>query len=353
MTTAIYFLAIIWLASTGSYNGWQVPIMFAINGYLSAITLIWGGWCLAKYGEKPLTRPLIVFWLVGVLISTLAGDPDSVARIFFYAILIAIYHLPHDIQGLRRAAYCAGWVIFPLATFWQWENGNSLTMIIWGLYWLGLGLGDGRNNLGFAVLAGVALISNQSEGGMLAVLAGAAAWAWLRWPQHRRRLVWALAPGLIIAWLVMLTIKINDFGSFWLRTEAYNVAWAGITRSPLIGHGLNTFDLMIGDWHAIDPHNLILSVLWETGLVGLLVSAWLVYRLIASHQFEPWSAAWLVTFASHSMVDLPLFASFFTAVILFVILGGLPCREKITLAWPWPRRWPRSWPARLLRYRLR
>ena len=339
----VYSLSLIWLAVTGSFQGWQASWLLAINGYLSAGILVWGGWQFGRKGAKPLTWPLVIFWCFGVLVSALSKDTASIARIFFWAILIAVYHLPHDLEALGRGARWAGWVIIPLAVIAPWENENSMAMLIWGLYWAGLG---NRFSWPYTVLAGGALLSTHSEGGLLAMLAGGAIWAWLRWPAYRRWLAGGIIAGLGLSWLAMLAIKVGDVGSFWLRVWAYEYAWAGFTHSPIIGNGLNTYEVLISYWLAIDPHNLLLTILWETGLVGLAISLWLVYRLLALHDISGWVAAWLVTFLSHSMVDLPLFASFFTAVTLFMILGGLPCKEKITSAWPWlrPSSWP--WPAR-------
>lgn len=354
----IYALLLLWLTLSGSYAAWQVKTLFTINGYLAGLGLIAGGWFLGRNGSKPLTWPLITFWLFGLFVSVLSRDTDSVARIYFWAILIAIYHIPHDLAALRRGARWAGWPIFiSVGAGIMWENGNSMAMLIWGLFWLGVGEGDKWRYLSilYAGLAGWALLMTYSQGGVLAVLAGSAMWAWLRWPRHRALLGACMLIGLAVAWVVVLNMKLNDVGSFWNRLELYKFAWAGFQNSPLIGNGINTFFVYVRtrDWGAHNPHNLILTVLWETGLVGLAISIWLVARLLTQHRIQPWAAAWLVTLFSHSMVDLPLYASFFTAVTLFIILGGLPCKEKITSAWPWPRRWVWPWPAQTFRSRPR
>jgi len=350
----IYALFLTWLALSGSYNAWQTPPLLAINGIFSAGLLVLGGWQWGSRGARPLTWPLIIFWLVGLVASVPGGNPASVVRLYYWAVLIAVYHLPVGLGELRRGARLAGWVIFPWIIFWPWENGNSLAFVIWGLFWLG---GGGP---AWSGLAAIALATTRSEGGILAVAIGAAAWAWLRWPQRREWLAGPIVAGLWGIGAAVVFSKLNSAPSFWYRVQAYGLAVAGFVRAPLIGHGLGTFDFLLprsgpGQWHAIDPHNLLLNTLWETGLVGLCAGIYLVFRLEQGHnKFEPWIVAWLVTFASHSMVDLPLYSSVFAAVTLFLILGGLPvCREKITLAWPWPRRWRWPWPAPLLPRRSR
>jgi len=344
----IYALLLIWLALSGSYNAWQTPPLLAINGIFSAGLLVLGGWQWGSRGARPLTWPLIIFWLVGLVASVPGGNPASVVRLYYWAVLIAVYHLPVDLGELRRGARLAGWLIFPLGIFLPWENGNSLAFIVWALLWLGV---IGLDN--WVMLAGIALIATHSEGGILATSVGGLAWAWRCWPRGR----WLIA-GLVVAGLVFIVANKSawDGSSLSLRIETYKFAWSGVVQAPLTGHGVDTFDLVLYDgmWTAVDPHNLLLTILWETGLAGLVAAGYLVFRAVQSYKFAPWAIAWLVTFASHSMVDLPLYSSFFAAVTLFMILGGLPpCKARITLAWPWPRRWPWPWPVSLLPRRLR
>ena len=193
-----------------------------------------------------------------------------------------------------------------------------MAFLAWGLLWLGAEAG-GLVWLGLGLLA---LLVSGSAGGLLAMLLGGAGYAWSKWRPDRLTTVSGL---LVLAVLVFVLLagQANDSGSWDNRLLIYQHAGRGIVAAPLLGHGADAYRLVVGTWLALDEHNLALTILHETGLAGAVVAAWGLVWLVKRHEFAPWQVGFLACFAGHSMVDGPLFASFFAGVVLMLVLGGL------------------------------
>lgn len=311
-------------------------MLYHFNGYLAIVAYLLCGFALAKYGLKPLSIPLMVYWLYLFLVTAPLSDPaPGVNRLVFWMLLIAIYHLPVDLTILQQSARLAGWLVFPLAIAWHWTNPNILSFSLWALLWLGLTIGSPWLFMGLAWLA---LALTDSQGALLATLTGAAFWWW-----YLTRNKWILA-GLVTTmgagWLLTIGAKLSSNNSFGNRMAIYQTAWQGILERPWSGHGVSTFEAIAQGQYYYEHHNLLLTVLWEGGLIGLALALWVGYVALTRHHWPGFGLAWLVTFLAHSMVDNPLFST--TALILFALLGGLPCKEKPISPWLWPGRlvWP-------------
>lgn len=326
-------LVLVWLALTGSFNAWQTGPLLAMNGFVS-LGLVAG--VIYQFRPKPLTWPLLALWLV-LAFSTALNNPAGWGKLYYWLVLIAVYHLPQRAGERQRAAVWAGWVLFPLAILLPWENGNSMAFMVVPLLWLG---GE-RAGPRWLTLGVVALLASGSTGGLLAGVVGLAVYAWQRWPPDKKT---AGLAGLVLAVLLagLIAGQANNSGSWANRVAIYRHALVGISQAPLAGHGADSFSLTVAGWPALDEHNLILTTAHESGLIGLAVAGWLVSWLVMRHTFNPWQAGLLTSVAVHSMVDGPLFGSFFTGVVVMMVLGGLPCKASITWAWRWPGRWP--WP---------
>jgi O-antigen ligase len=167
------------------------------------------------------------------------------------------------------------------------------------------------------------MLATNSEGGMLALLGGGAVYTWARLGRSKS---FGLGLALIgLACVVMVTAaKVNDEGSFGLRLVMYRTALADIQAAPIWGHGAHTFQSFreTGSPLSDSEHNLALTLARETGLAGLLVVGWLVFRATRLQKFSALSLAFIGAFVIHSMVDGPLYANFLGAIGLFLVLGG-------------------------------
>jgi hypothetical protein len=318
----IYAIALLWLALAGSQI--TTARMMTANGHLAAVMLLYAGYRLGRYGAKPLTWPLCVFWLL-VTAVTLASGPTGkgLDRLYLYAILIGVYHLPIDLTALNRSAFRIGWLIMPLS-FVIYPNPNIAAMAIWAIFWVGFPEDESDWKQPAWASAGiVAMLATNSEGGMLALLGGGAVYTWARLGRSKS---FGLGLALIgLACVVMVTAaKVNDEGSFGLRLVMYRTALADIQAAPIWGHGAHTFQSFreTGSPLSDSEHNLALTLARETGLAGLLVVGWLVFRATRLQKFSALSLAFIGAFVIHSMVDGPLYANFLGAIGLFLVLGG-------------------------------
>jgi hypothetical protein len=311
----IYALLLLWLALTGSFEGWyQLPLLW-LNGLASVLILLRWAWLL-KRGQpwRPLSLPLLIYLLVAS-VATLITPGDGMINWYYRLVLVAIYHVADpDIEELGRGAFFAGWIVTPLAFLLPWENGNSLAFVLWGLFFMSLAY-KADYRLGFLTLGIIAF--NGSEGGVLAMLAGLLAWA----AGRRPGMFW---PAFSLAGIVGGAIIIDKYAShsLWNRLEIYQSAWSGFLQSPWWGNGLHSFYTVLSNGsQTLGQHNLVLWLLWETGLIGLVIGLWLVISL-ARPGAPAWALAWLVAFATHAMVDNPLQHSFLVGAVLMLILAG-------------------------------
>lgn len=320
----IHILLLLWLTITGGFFGLHYPKLFVINGWLAGACLIAFGWQIHRQRWLPLSLPLLAYWLLTVLMTAMAGSTGGIARTYLILILIAIYHLPVDLDRFRKSATWAGWIIFPLTMVWPWDNPNVLAMDIWGLFFLGLR--PGWPGLLYAGMASIAMLATHSEGGLLAMLAGFAVYAWHRFGRGRTSWLAGLAGLIGLVWVGILISKAHEYGSVYLRFQVYQAALAGTT---FWGNGAGTFHVVAyNGWSTWEHHNLFLTILWQTGIPGLATIAWLIYRVRERLIVPSWAGAWLAAFISHSLVDAPMFVNFISSVVLMIILGGLACQTK-------------------------
>lgn len=327
----IYTIGLLWLALTGSFWGWGQPTALLINAILAIFAVLWWIWELYhKRGEKPLTPYLVALWLVFVLTSVQSFE-RSLVRLYYYLVLIAVYHLPVDMPQLRRGAWFAGWLFFPIA-FVLPENTNSIAMAIWSLLFLADYDGEQRWLIpAYWGAGGIALAWTHSEGGMLAALVGAAyilyksdfALAERFGPLFSRAGIFGLVG---VAGITTVSAKIGHYGTFGVRLDIWRDV---LTHISVFGHGADTFYFLgANGWDTYDQHNVVMMVLWSAGIVGVVAIGWLLVK-IQKLIFEPWAVAWLFVFAGHSMVDNPLIIAFLPATVLMIVLGAGNERDYI------------------------
>ena len=183
-----------------------------------------------------------------------------------------------------------------------------------------------------AILAVVALIVTGSRGAWLGALAGAAVAVVLVWraiglslPGRRSRLGWLIMAGAAFVGVLLLPGLVSrmlsgDAG----RIELWSAAWSMFTASPIVGVGPGAWPGLRASTPISDgnlavlatSHNSILQIVAETGLLGLLIAAWLTLAILRlawravtagtdpdQRQMAIVAAASLVATGAHSVVD--------------------------------------------------
>ncbi|MFA6161156.1 MAG: O-antigen ligase family protein [Patescibacteria group bacterium] len=197
--------------------------------------------------------------------------------------------------------------------------------------------------LSAATLAGVAEILAQSMGGMLAMGIGLVLALLIN--KNTRRVGLAVTViGLIASGIVGYkilntqlhpanignTIATSKKWSSMVRTVIWQESWQIVKVHPFMGTGLRSYQTAIIPFHKATwmeiyphPHNIILMLWIETGLLGLLSFIWLcVVWVQAVRKNKNW--IWLVPLVvilAHGMVDMPYFKN--DLAMQFWILAAL------------------------------
>ena len=173
-----------------------------------------------------------------------------------------------------------------------------------------------------------------SRGGYLAMAAVAVGLAL----SHRRRL-WLLA-GTVVAGAVLaaippifhrISVEFQNVGGTTFfgragRIELWKATLEMLRQHPIFGAGLSGFAERVAPyWNAnhperfIDPHNIVLNIWVETGVLGVLAFAWLIVAAFRAswHGWKTSDADWrpiflgvflaLVAIVIHGLVDVPYF----------------------------------------------
>ncbi len=101
-------------------------------------------------------------------------------------------------------------------------------------------------------------------------------------------LIYVTPQGFSTSQRISNLVKIEDLGfgddaAILTRVESYKLSWQMFTERPLIGYGFGSFNGYNNiKWTTIQkyPHNIILEILSELGIVGLILFLLLCYLLI-------------------------------------------------------------------------
>jgi putative inorganic carbon (hco3(-)) transporter len=165
----------------------------------------------------------------------------------------------------------------------------------------------------------VALILTYSRGAWLAVIVGVVVFLALkRGVPHRKWIVAAVLALLLVSPLMFARLKgtFHDASSN-ERLSMYKVAVAKIIDQPFLGNGLYGFrkTLEQADYSGEIlnyPHNIILNFWTETGLLGVLSFAFIIFLALQKYRSKTSvlglaAALYLLAMFAHGMVDAPYF----------------------------------------------
>jgi len=206
----------------------------------------------------------------------------------------------------------------------------------------------------FLLVAGPAMLLTFSRGGFLAMAAVAVGLAL----SHRRRL-WLLAGTAAVAAVLVLippiytrvSVEFQNVGGTTLFGRAGRLAlWSAtlqmLSHFPVFGAGLSGFADRIGPyWNAdhperfIDPHNIVLNFWVETGVLGVIAMAWLLF-IGFRWSWHGWRAGqdlWraislgallaLVAVVVHGLVDVPYFKNDLS-LEFWIVIAMIECARR-------------------------
>lgn len=335
--TEISLLIAVLLFFTWSGIGMPYSLVMMRGGYRK-IALPKFSWAYVLYCGSVVVSIFYSSWLPGSII-------DLQLLIISAVLFIAIINLPQDLgpivlSGLMITGLAYIIIIVLPNTLWQPNNTAAFVnvMII-----ISLALIIRSRQI---ILAGICLGASLavlwftgSRGGMIAGMVGISIILLMSWYG---------GPGFKYPWLVAAVDLIGSVlfvytGSIPRSANVVVAAGAAMAHradvwlmslnlffdNPWLGAGPNTFaHLMPGLNQWIHPHNLIIQILIERGIIGILTAAILLTIILGSLLFysvDPlYKAAGLALLAVvliHGMVDLPWHEPFVMRPM--IILGGL------------------------------
>lgn len=314
-------LLIIFLAVAGQLEFYTSPIfgvMFVFLGIL-ALPLAIALWL--RDSRPPLLLPAACLLLVPSVISTLANVDIAnfaLSRLLLFTIALAALVIGSaiDESHLRQGLHYAGmaWpVIWATDALSSWAHHIDL-LGFWPVLFI-LSFWRTRYRL-FAIPHVIILLHRTSRGAIVAVIIGLVVYEWLERGRPKPSPLTLIASGLgsvVGVWgLVMLR-----YSNAMARPIYWYDSWLAFLGSPIVGvgpYGLNVRELVLDpssqSIHQIHAHNMFVSWLAETGLIGLaclvLVIAYL-YCTRSAYQAKPWQLSFLAGVLVWSTVDQPLF----------------------------------------------
>jgi O-antigen ligase len=296
-----------------------------------------------------LLEPLIFFWVLANVIREMRQARWILGGLVVAGVVVALANSYVDLQAIRHHTLNPSEVA-PVVIF---TNPNDIPLFLMPLIGIASCLflyeSDRRVRVlsgAFVVIALASTLLSFSRGGYLALAAVAVGLA----VSHPRR--WWLLGGAVAAAIVLVLIPpINhrlavevDFsnGSNTLvgRFELWRVSLLMLKDHPIFGAGLSGFAQTLAPyWNPthidrfIYPHNIVLTLWSETGLLGLAAFAWIMVAgfVQSRNLWTDGAVEWrpiglgvllaLVAVVVHGLVDVPYFKNDLSAE--FWILLGL------------------------------
>lgn len=329
----IFLLGVVglWLAQ----RGWQRLIL--LRPYVWPISMLMAASVLAVavapdtlaalgVWRAYIAEPLLVF---AVLVTTFTHDDWRKAGIALAAsgVVVALLGIaqkfsgigtpsPWDIEGRVTSVYdfpnAVGLFLAPIVAM----------LVVWGVHHL---WSDRTVSGVMALLMGSAIVLAKTEAALAAIPAALVITLWLTTARLRTKIIatTAVAAVGIMAFAGLPAVRekilLNDV-SGQARIAMWHEATAMLADHPLTGAGLSGFPTALAPYHDPTffeifqyPHNVILNIWSELGLLGVMtfvVIVVMVCRLTWQHRNDPMvlaAFAALLTMVIHGLVDVPFF----------------------------------------------
>lgn len=354
----LYFagLALAWLLNKGwkdldfsrSKSWVYLAVALLVAGLISVVTSgLNGGWWLKSLNvyKLYLVEPII---FVGILLSTLKKRSDWLNLL----LALAVGAIP-----LAFFAVAQVWFGFPIPSPYDYElRATSLFLFpnALGLYLAPIASVSAvlafvqRSKLWLLLFVAsfLACILAETEAALVAIPGALAlTFVWVNWNHKRLRLVSIGFIGLALtaAMLVPATrskLLLQDYSgqvriSQWVETKDF------LLDHAIFGAGLFNYPTAFAPYHQNTmyeifqyPHNLILNVWVELGLLGVLILITFVWLVLAStiNKKAPLNSVFLagiLTMLIHGLVDVPFFKDDLAFLTALFVAGLVFISERL------------------------
>lgn len=348
---------------------WSLPAAFlvaaliavAVSGEKAAAFGIWKGWLLV---------PVVFAWTVQANFAK-REFWKPLAALFAALCIISLWGIAQKIGLAEALFYQVGNQTFSQyisqgRVFGPFDSPNFLAMFIVPSMFLTLSLAEViKNMLGKVlfyasyVLPVLALVFTTSRGGLVALVSATAVWLFFRFAYTKRSepgasVLATVVVGMVglvnLVYLLVVTKTLTLSGSDGLRTQIYHYAAVLLEKYYLLGLGLGQFqkkiaEISLGDHvfqtdglsYALHPHNLLLSLWLNLGLLGLILFGWLVISffknsLNSEPRLRAGAIAAMTAILVHGLFDTTYFKNDLAAIFWLVfVISIIAKNEKNTI----------------------
>jgi len=307
MNTAIITILILFVALAGGVRFYhQFYPLGAIFLLLGLVALPWAAYLWYRDHRPKLFLPAAVLIIPMVLSALATPDilPVSLSRILLFTIALAILVIaesqnPVDLQG---GLWWAG-LIWPLLLWLTDRQDNYNIVAVWSVVFCLVGL---RSGSVWYILSHLAMLMVFGSRGAILGLTGGVLVLYHRQIVTHRAITFSFVALALVGMIVYRPTTALYRLHYWQHAL---VAWS---QSPLFGvgsGGIKALQLIPepGGGYQIHAHNIFVTYLTETGLIGLaalIVSGGYIYA--SRFAFSRWQTAIVTALVLHSLVDEPL-----------------------------------------------
>jgi len=301
-------LAFVLLSQYGGTKFYLNPLVMACFS-LAWLGLLWA-WVFIHRPASPAMMTVFRWPVIALILSALVNfrlDGWLINRLGLASAALLLLLIQIDADTLRRSLLLAG-LVWPLA--WLLEPvDNRNIQAVWPLLFAAVVITSPASMwrwLYFGAQVGL-LLWLGSRGAIIGLAAALAGYYVIYFR-------WRVSIGMIVAAVMLGTaLLFYRWNTAMFRLFYFQRGIEAFLSAPLFGvgpGGLRSLGLIFseGVWQP-HAHNFLLSVLAETGLIGLAglgLAGYTFYRLRPALLIERWHVTALLALAAHSLVDEPL-----------------------------------------------
>lgn len=293
-----------------------------------------------------IVEPVLVFYACVAIFKTATDLIVPMRFLFWSACLISLFGLvqywTHLFLPLRFWGY--GEEVKRITSIFEYPNALALYLaplfvLFISLYTKGYNLGKKYWPLAGLLAMVATILLTYSRGAWLGIIAGMAVLILRQSGVSLKRWGTIGIIGLLILSPILFTRLKTTFhdASSSERMELYRVGVNKILDQPLLGNGLYGFQdtLKKSDYRGEIlnyPHNIFLNFWLETGLLGILSFALLIFCALRQYYRQPTvlkfaAGLFLLVMITHGMVDAPYFKNDLS-ILFWSILAIFYIKEK-------------------------
>lgn len=337
------------------HHGWHIDLRSIGPTWLRPILLLLAAACFAVV-VSPNTfaalgvwkayfiEPILVYLMLRAMFQDNADWQRAITALFISACVISLGSIfqrltglgippPWDIEGRATSLFdfpnAVGLFLAPIVAFAIVSIRRGIGQVT--------GLPLRRVAMITAVFGIVAIVYSQTEAAFIAIPAGLLLTYLISGANKKNKLIAFISciavAGILFASVPVVREKLllQDTSGL-ARRNIWHETITMLRDHPIFGAGLSGFPTIIADYHDATfyeifqyPHNIILNIWVELGLLGLVAVGWLAFAVLKTIRSQSNDSIKLAVFAAlatmvvHGLVDVPYFKNDLSVLTWFFL----------------------------------